>query len=66
VKTFFDWMNDMLKDNFYSNTMVKRKLNNIIFEIKEGNVSPYQLGTELVHQYLKSIGVINDAHLKVF
>ncbi|MCL1851011.1 MAG: methylmalonyl Co-A mutase-associated GTPase MeaB [Bacteroidetes bacterium] len=51
VTTFYNWMNDMLKDNFYSNAMVVKKLNNIISEIKKGKLSPYQAGTELVQKY---------------
>ena len=54
VKTFYDWINDLLKENFYSNAMVESKLNRLILEIKEGKVSPYEAGTELVDVYLHS------------
>jgi LAO/AO transport system kinase len=54
VKTFFEWMNDQLKENFYSNTMIENKIADLIPAIKEGKVSPYQVGTELVQDYLIS------------
>jgi len=52
VKTLYNCMNDMLKENFYSNTIIKNKLNNLIPEIKKGKISPYQAGTELMQNYL--------------
>jgi LAO/AO transport system kinase len=52
VKTLYDWINDMLKENFYSNVMIENKLNKLIPAIKEGEISPYEAGTELVRQYL--------------
>jgi LAO/AO transport system kinase len=52
VKTFYDWMNDMLKEDFYSNAMIENRLNHLISEIKAGKLSPYQAGTELVQTYL--------------
>ena len=51
VKTFFDWMNHLLKDDFYSNTNIENSINNIIPAIREGRVSPYQAGTNLVQSY---------------
>jgi LAO/AO transport system kinase len=53
VKTFYDWMNDMLKENFYSNKMIDKKINLLISDLKEGNISPYQAGTGLVQGYLQ-------------
>ncbi|MDR2970537.1 MAG: methylmalonyl Co-A mutase-associated GTPase MeaB [Bacteroidales bacterium] len=53
VKTFFDWMNDLLKEHFYSNSLIENNINEMIPEIKIGNLSPYQAGTKLVHKYLK-------------
>jgi LAO/AO transport system kinase len=52
VKTFFDWMNDMLKERFYSNNIVDNKVNLLIPEIREGKISPYQAGNALVWEYL--------------
>ena len=52
VRTFFDWMNEMIKENFYSNEMVDKTINQLLSEIREGNVSPYQAGTELVQRFL--------------
>jgi len=52
VKIFYDWMNDMLKEHFYSNKTIEDKINNIVQEIREGRVSPYQAGMELVQGYL--------------
>jgi len=52
VKTFFDWMNDLLKEHFYSNTKNENKINEIIPEIRAGKVSPYQAGGALVQSYL--------------
>jgi len=53
VKTFFDWMNHLLKENFYSNTTIENNLNSLIPEIREGKISPYQAGAHLVQHYLK-------------
>jgi len=52
VRTFFDWMNEMIKENFYSNEMVDNAIKQLLSEIREGNVSPYQAGTELVQRFL--------------
>jgi len=52
VKTFYDWMNDMLKEHFYSNKAIENKIDNLISEIREGKISPYQAGTKLVQGYL--------------
>ncbi|MCL2247508.1 MAG: hypothetical protein FWC10_10465, partial [Lentimicrobiaceae bacterium] len=54
VKTFFDWMNDLLKENFYANTKIENDINEIIPAIKTGKLSPYQAGFNLVQQYLKT------------
>jgi len=53
VRTFFEWMNDLLKENFYSNSGVETDLLTLVPDIKEGKVSPYQAGTNLVQHYLK-------------
>ena len=55
VKTFFDWMSDLLKEHFYSNERIENKLNQLIPAIREGNVSPYRAGGELVKQYLNPL-----------
>jgi len=52
VRTFFDWMNDLLKENFYSNTMINNRINSLLSEIRAGRISPYHAGTELVQQFL--------------
>jgi LAO/AO transport system kinase len=52
IKTFYDWMNDMLKEDFYSNVMIEHKIGNLISEIREGKISPYHAGGELVQCYL--------------
>jgi LAO/AO transport system kinase len=52
VRSFFEWMNDQLKENFYSHTMIENKIADLIPDIKEGKVSPYQVGTDLVQGYL--------------
>jgi len=48
IKTFHDWINDLLQENFYSNKLVEEKINNLIPEIRAGKVSPYHAGIELV------------------
>jgi len=48
VKTFFDWVNEQLKTSFYSNPKIENKISNLIPEIRNGKISPYQAGTELV------------------
>jgi len=53
VRTFFDWMNEMLKENFYSNELVESNINSLLSEIRGGKVSPYQAGTDLVQKFLK-------------
>jgi LAO/AO transport system kinase len=53
VRTFFDWMNEQLKENFYSNVMIETRINSLLSEIREGRISPYQAGTELVQRYLQ-------------
>jgi len=52
VRTFYDWMNELLKENFYSNAVIDNSINNLLTELRTGRVSPYKAGTELVQQYL--------------
>jgi hypothetical protein len=47
-------MNAQLKENFYSHTMIENKIAGLIPDIKAGKVSPYQVGTELITDYLAS------------
>jgi LAO/AO transport system kinase len=54
VKTFFDWMNDLLKEHFYANVKIDNEINEIIPSIIAGKLSPYQAGLNLVQQYLKT------------
>jgi len=53
VKTFIEWMNDLLKENFYSNAMIENKITDLIPDIRAGKVSPYHAGGELVKGYLQ-------------
>jgi len=53
IKTFHDWINDLLQENFYSNKLIEHKINDLIPEIRAGKVSPYHAGIELVKEYLK-------------
>jgi len=53
IKTFFDWINHLLKEHFYSNTMIESDINDLIPKIREGKISPYQAGSDLVQNYLK-------------
>jgi LAO/AO transport system kinase len=53
VKTFFDWMNHLLKENFYSNTSVENALDKIVADIRAGKLSPYQAGTNLIQNFLQ-------------
>jgi LAO/AO transport system kinase len=48
IKTFHDWINDLLQENFYSNKLIDNKINKLIPEIRAGKVSPYQAGIEMV------------------
>jgi LAO/AO transport system kinase len=54
VKTFFEWMNDQLKENFYSHTLIEQKVNTLIPEIQKGTISPFKAGSELVQDFLAS------------
>jgi len=54
VRTFYEWINDLLKENFYANTMIDNKLNHLIPEIRAGKISPYWAGTDLVKHYWNS------------
>ena len=49
ITTFYDWINDLLKENFYSNSMVENELIRLLPEIRAGKFSPYQAGMELVN-----------------
>ena len=53
IKTFYDWINELLKEHFYSNLWIKNNVDTIISEIQKGNISPYQAGLNLLQQYLK-------------
>jgi len=53
VRTFFDWMNDLLKENFFSNAMIENRINSLLSEIRDGKISPYQAGSELVQKFLQ-------------
>jgi len=53
VRTFFDWMNDLIKENFFSNPRIENRINNLLPQIKEGKISPYQAGSDLVQNYLQ-------------
>jgi LAO/AO transport system kinase len=55
VNTFYDWINDLLKENFYAGTMIEGCINNLLSEIRTGKISPYQAGTELVKMKLQSL-----------
>jgi len=52
VKSFFEWMNDQLKENFYSNPVIESNVKKLVPEIQRGTLSPYQAGTELVKSIL--------------
>ena len=52
IKTFYEWMNDMLKEHFYSNPIIENKIDGLISNIRAGKISPYQAGGELVKGYL--------------
>jgi len=51
VKTFYDWMNDLLTARFYANEMVEKKIKQLTADIKKGKISPYQAGTKLLREY---------------
>jgi LAO/AO transport system kinase len=53
VRTFYEWMNHLLKEHFYSNTEIENSLNQLVSEIRAGNISPYNAGSNLVQLYLK-------------
>jgi LAO/AO transport system kinase len=53
VKTFFEWMTDQLKENFYSHTLIEKKVKTLIPEIQKGTISPFKAGTHLVQEYLR-------------
>ena len=52
VKTFYDWMNDMLKEHFYSNAEVENNMKDLVNAILTGKTSPYWAGTKLMKKYL--------------
>ena len=53
VKTFFDWMNHLLKEHFYSNAVMESNISALIPEIRAGKSSPYQAGSKLIQDYLQ-------------
>jgi LAO/AO transport system kinase len=53
VRTFYDWMNQLLHEHFYSNTSVENSLSHLVPEIRAGKISPYHAGSNLVQDYLK-------------
>jgi len=57
VKTFYDWMNDLLKEDFYANTTIESNIDIVTPEIRAGKISPYHAGSELVHNHLKKLNL---------
>ncbi|MDR0206801.1 MAG: methylmalonyl Co-A mutase-associated GTPase MeaB [Bacteroidales bacterium] len=51
IKTFYDWINDLLKESFYSNKKNETKINKLLPQIRAGKVSPYHAGIELVKRH---------------
>lgn len=48
IKTFYDWVDFSIKNNFYSNNTVKNKIAELETLVKEKKMSPYQAGSQLI------------------
>lgn len=48
-KIFYDWMDFTLRNNFYSNSHVKEKIQQLLPLIKEKKISPYQAGSQVIN-----------------
>lgn len=48
IKTFYDWVDFSIKNNFYSNNAIKNKISELEILVKEKKISPYQAGSQLI------------------
>lgn len=48
IKTFYDWVDFSIKNNFYSDNTIKNKISELTDLIKEKKISPYQAGYQLI------------------
>ena len=48
VKTFYDWIDFTIKNDFYSDEIIKMKISELTSLIKEKKISPYQAGSQLI------------------
>lgn len=48
IKTFYDWVDFSIKNNFYSNNIIKNKIEELEILVKEKKISPYQAGSQLI------------------
>jgi len=44
VNIFYEWMDNSIKDSFYSKEVVKEEIARLLPAIKSGSISPYQAG----------------------
>ena len=48
IKTFYDWVDFSIKNNFYSDNTIKNKISELTSLIKDKKISPYQAGYQLI------------------
>ena len=53
INIFYEWLENSLKENFYSNPIVKVEIEKILPSIHSGRISPYQAGVKVLEKVLK-------------
>jgi LAO/AO transport system kinase len=53
INIFYEWLENSLKENFYSNPIVKAEIEKILPSIHSGRISPYQAGVKVLEKVLK-------------
>ncbi len=50
VKIFYDWIDFTIKNNFFNNPDVAKKIEELLPKVLEGNITPYQAGNAVVDE----------------
>lgn len=53
VNIFYEWLENSLKDNFYSNPIVKKEIAKLLPSVHSGCISPYQAGAKILEKITK-------------
>ena len=51
VRSFFEWMEASVKSRFYENAEVKTLIEELLPKIKNGQLTPYQAGHQILQKY---------------